>query len=101
MTPVPYWDYFKNSFTFRFLSALTLLVGQQKGHLACKKLSGRCWHGYLSWQSSDMHMAQLIPLPLGISCSSKSRWFYLSGLAHPGSPRQNPESCKMVADSDS
>jgi len=32
-------------------SALTLLVGRQEGHPACKKLSGGvlgCWHGYLS-----------------------------------------------------
>jgi len=29
-------------------SALTLLVGWQEGHWACKKLSGGCWHGYLS-----------------------------------------------------
>ena len=31
-------------------NALTLLVGRQEGHLACKKLSGTvgCWHGYLS-----------------------------------------------------
>ena len=28
-------------------SALTLLVGQQEGHPACKKLSGGCWRGYL------------------------------------------------------
>ena len=28
-------------------SALTLLVGWQEGHPACKKLGG-CWHGYLS-----------------------------------------------------
>ena len=32
--------------TFAF-SALTLLVGRQDGHPACKKLSG-CWRGYLS-----------------------------------------------------
>jgi len=45
----------------------------------------------------DLHMAQLMPLPLSISCSGKSRlvlpsWFYPSVLlvpAHPGSPRQN------------
>ena len=30
------------------VSALTLLVGQQEGHPACKKLSGGCWRGYLS-----------------------------------------------------
>ena len=29
-------------------SALMLLVGRQEGHPACKKLSGGCWHGYLS-----------------------------------------------------
>ena len=29
-------------------SALTLLAGRQEGHLACKKLSVMCWHGYLS-----------------------------------------------------
>ena len=29
-------------------SALTLLVGRQEGHPACKKLSVGCWHGYLS-----------------------------------------------------
>jgi len=39
-------------FLFWFLrhpsfSALTLLVGQQEGHPACKNLSGGRWHGYL------------------------------------------------------
>jgi len=38
---------------------------------------------------ADLHMAQLMPLPLSISCSSKSRlvlpsWFYLSGDDSPG-----------------
>jgi len=32
-------------------------------------------------------MAQLIPLPLTISCSSKSFGFIFLVLAHPGSPR--------------
>jgi len=46
-------------------SALTLLVGQQEGHPACKKLSG----GLLAWLSvwergADLYMAQLMPLPL-------------------------------------
>jgi len=27
-------------------SALTLLVGRQEGHPACKRLSGGCWPGY-------------------------------------------------------
>jgi len=29
-------------------SALTLLVGQQEGHPACKNRVVRCWRGYLS-----------------------------------------------------
>ena len=61
------------------VSALTLLVGWQEGHLACKKLSG----GVLAWLSggagvvvclerdADLHMAQLMPLPLTVSCFSK------------------------------
>jgi len=76
-------------------SALTLLVGRQEGHPACKKLSG----GMLVWlclgQGGDLHMAQLMLLPLTISCSSKSRlvlpaWFYHLMPARPGSPAQNP-----------
>jgi len=53
-------------------SALTLLVGRQEGHPACKKLSG----GMLAWLSAwdaGLHIAQQMPLPLTISCSSKSR----------------------------
>jgi len=34
--------------TLYAFSALTLLVGRQEGHPACKKLSGGCWRGYLS-----------------------------------------------------
>jgi len=57
---------------FFAFSALTLLVGRQEGHPACKKLSG----GMLQWLSAwgaDLHIAQQMPLPLTISCSSKSR----------------------------
>jgi len=50
-----------------------LMVGQQEGHPVCKKLS--C--GTLVWlclgQDADLHIDQLMPLPLTISCSSKSR----------------------------
>jgi len=36
-------------------------------------------------QGADLHMAQLMPLPLTVSCSSKSRLvFYLSGTDSPG-----------------
>ena len=42
----------------------------------------KCWHGYLSEQGADLYIAQLMPLPLTISCSSKSRlvlpsWYQL------------------------
>jgi len=72
------------------LSALTMLDGQQEEHPACIKLSG----GMLVWlcvwgEVQICIMAQLMPLPLTISCSSKSRlvlpsWFYLSGIGSPG-----------------
>jgi len=40
-------------------------------------------------QGADLHMAQLMPLPLTIPCFSKSRlglpsWFYLNGTRSPG-----------------
>jgi len=54
-------------------SALTLLVGWQEGHPACKKRVVGCWHGYLSGARCDLHMAQLMLLPLTVSCFSKIR----------------------------
>jgi len=53
-------------------------------------------------RGADLHIAQLMPLPLTISCSSKSRLaLSLPGFtflvpAHPGSPRQSPGDRKMV-----
>jgi len=49
-----------------------------------------CWHGYICLgRGADLHMPQLMSLPLTISCSSKSRlvfpsWFYLFGASSPG-----------------
>jgi len=55
-----------------FRSALTLLVGRQEGHPACKKTE---WWGagmvICLEQGADLHIAQLIPLPLTVSCFSK------------------------------
>ena len=72
-------------------SALTLLVGRQEGHPACKKhKSGEV----LVWLSvcSEVHtciMAQLVPLPLTVSCFSKIQiGFTFLVLAHLGSPGQ-------------
>jgi len=59
-----------------------------EGHPACKKQSG----GVLAWLSvwergADLHMVQLMPLPLTISCSSKIQigFTYLVP-AYPGYP---------------
>jgi len=55
-------------------SALTLLVGRQEGHQACKKTE-RWGAGMVVCleQGADLHMAQLTPMPLTVSCSSKIR----------------------------
>jgi len=53
-------------------NALTLLVGRQEGHPACKKTG---WWGagvvVCLERGADLHMAQLMPLPLTVSCISK------------------------------
>jgi len=69
-------------------SALTLLVGRQEGHPACKKLSGGWWGAGVVVcleRGVDLHMAQLMPLPLTVSCFNKIQiGFYLSGTGSPG-----------------
>ena len=53
-------------------SALTLLVGRQEGHPACKKTE---WWGagvvVCLEQGADLYIAQLMPLPLTLSCLTK------------------------------
>jgi len=72
---------YSNSVSSAF-SALTLLVGRQEGHPACKKLSG----GVLE-RGADLHMVQQIPLPLTVSCFSKIQiGFTFLVPAHMGSP---------------
>jgi len=53
-------------------SALTLLVGWQEGHPACKKTE-RWGAGVVVCleRGADLHMVQLMPLPLTVSCFSK------------------------------
>jgi len=43
-------------------------------------------------QGVDLHMAQLMPLPLTVSCFSKIQ--ISSGTGSPSNPGQNPEGCK-------
>ena len=53
-------------------SALTLLVGRQEGHPACKKTERWCAGVVICLdRSADLHMAQLMPLRLTVSCFSK------------------------------
>jgi len=71
-------------------SALRLLVGQQEGHPACK-ITGWWGAGMVICleQGANLHMAQLMPLPLTVSCFSKIQiGFTLLVPAHPGSPGQ-------------
>ena len=70
-----------------FFSALTLLVGRQEGHPACKKTE---WWGagvvICLERGADLHIAQLMPLPLTVSCFSKIQiGFTFLVPAHPGS----------------
>jgi len=65
-----------------------LLVGRQEGHLACKKTE---WWGagvvVCLEQGANLHIAQLIPLPLTVSCFSKIQiGFTFLVPAHLGSP---------------
>jgi len=58
------YPFFRDNSSFAF-SALTLLVGQQEGHPACKKVSD----GVLAWLSvwskvQTCILAQLMPLSL-------------------------------------
>jgi len=71
-------------------SALTVLVGWQEGYLACKKTE---WWGagmvICLERDADLHMAQLMPLSLTVSCFSKIQiGFTFLVPAHPGSPGQ-------------
>jgi len=55
-------------------SASTLLVGRQEGRLVCKTTE---WWGtgvvICLEQGADLHMAQLMPLLLTVSCNSKTQ----------------------------
>ena len=69
-------------------SALTLLVGRQEGHPACKKTE---WWGagmvICLERGADLHMAQLMPLSLTVSCYGKIQiGFPFLVPSHPGSP---------------
>jgi len=73
-------------------SALMLMVGRQDGHPACKKLSGGVLVWLSVWSEVQLHMAQLIPLPLTVSCFSKIRlvlpsWYQLTRVVPDKGPQ--------------
>jgi len=71
-------------------SALTLLVGRQKGIRPVKKTEW--WDAGVVIcleRGADLHAAQLMPLPLTVSCFGKIQiGFTLQVPAHLGSPGQ-------------
>jgi len=69
---------------------MTLLVGRQEGHPGCKKTEWWDVGVVISLErGADLHMAQLIPLPLAVSCSIKIQiGFTFLVPAHLGSPGQ-------------
>jgi len=71
---------------------LTLLVGRQEGHPACKKTEWwRAGVVICLERGADLHVAQLMPLPLTVSCFSKSQiGFTFLVPAHLGSPGKGP-----------
>ena len=69
---------------------MTLLVGQKEGHPAYKKTEWCCAGMVICLErGADLHMAQLMPLPLTVSCFSEIQiGFTFVVPAHPGSPRK-------------
>ena len=71
-------------------SALTMLVGRQEGRPACEKKSGGGAGMVICLErGADLHMAQLMPLPLTVSCFSEIQiGFTFLIPADPGSPEK-------------
>jgi len=73
-------------------SALMLLVGQQEGHQACKKLSG----GMLTWLSV-WERCRFAYGPAALSLAPVNPdWFLLSGSSSPGWSRTKRKDRKTI-----
>jgi len=71
------------------IAAIVMTVGVIEGHLLIASLFKWWGAGMIIclWRGAHLHMAQLMPLPLTISCSSKYRYGFIFLVpAHPGSP---------------
>jgi len=84
------WIYIQLRSKYCAFGVLTLLVGRQEWHPACEKLEW--WDAGVIIcleRGADLHMSQLMPLPLTVSCFSKVQiGFTFLVPAHPGSPGQ-------------
>ena len=70
-------------------SALTLLVGRKEGHPACKNWAVVAGMVICLDRGADLHMAQLMPLPLTVFCFTKIQFgFTFLVPAHLDSPGQ-------------
>jgi len=66
-------------------SALTLLVGQDEGHPACKNRVVGCWHGYLSGARCRLAYGPTDATATHCLLLQKNPdWFYLSSTGSPG-----------------
>ena len=75
-------------YTFQAFNALTLLVGRQEKHPACKTWVMRCWCGHLSGARCRLFAygpadATAIPKPHNLLPHLKPDWLYLSGTGLP------------------
>ena len=85
-----YFSYNNTEIIYIGLHTLSGIFFRQEGHPACKKTE---WWGagmvICLEPGADLHMAQLMPLPLTVSCSSKNQiGFTCLVPAQPGSPGQ-------------
>jgi len=73
-------------------SALTLLVGQQKGHPACKKMRG--WWRWALVSPHGVAPSRMVGVSasVGLPFHHKVQKFS-SGTAHPGDPRKRAIKC--------
>jgi len=79
----------QTAFSATAFSALTPLVGRQEGHRPVKTEWWVAGMVICLERGADLHMAQLMPLPLTVSCSSKIQiGFTFLVPAHPGSTGQ-------------
>jgi len=66
-------------------SALTLLVGRQEGHPACKKTAVGYWRGYLPGARCRLAYGPVDATATHcLLLQQNPVWFYLSGTGPPG-----------------